>query len=127
MVANPVPASVVLPTGTPLFLPLPTTPEEFVFVAAVFGGALAVMFGIRPVVVLGVAYLVLIMFFVELLGPHPMLAVMIIGTAALARLIVMGGYNLGERIGNEGPETTATLTTVLASLLSAVTNRREED
>ncbi|QLG61950.1 hypothetical protein [Halorarum salinum] len=123
MAANTLPAVV----GTPLFLPLPTTPNELVFLAAVFAGAMAILFGIHPTAVLGAAYLVLVMYFVDVLGPHPMLAVLIIATAALARLAGVGGDKLRTWLHNAGPETLAAVAGVLQHLISTRRGGRENE
>lgn len=90
---------------TPLFLPLPTAPTEWLFIGAVFIGAMAILFEIHPTAVLGVTYLVLIMYVVDVLGPHPLLAVMIIVSAAIARVAGLGGEKLRTWVGEAGPDT----------------------
>ena len=111
----------------PLFLPLPITLDEHLFIAAVFIGAMAVLFGIHPEVVLGITYFALIMYFVDVLGPHPLLAAMIIGTAAIARLAGVGGEKLRDSVTEASPETMAAVAGVLQPLISNRRGDREDE
>lgn len=114
-------------TAWPLFLPLPTTPDELLFVTAVSIGALAILFGLHPEVVLGITYVGLVIYFANLLGPHPMLAALIIGTAAFARLLGLGGQSLRNLLHNAGPETMVAAAGVLEVLITRWRGGREDD
>lgn len=113
--------------GAPLFLPLPTTPNEWLFIGAVFIGAMAILFGVHPEAVLGVMYLGLIVYFVDVLGPHPLFAAIIIGTAALARLAGVGGDKLRNWVDDAGPETMAAVAGILQHIVSNRGGGREDD
>ena len=111
----------------PLFLPLPMTLDERLFIAAVFIGAMAVLFGVYPEVVLGVTYLVLVIYFVDVLGPHPLLAALIIGTAAIARLAGVTGEKLWDSVTEGNPETMAAIAGILQHLISNRRGDREDE
>lgn len=127
MAANPIHSLLYAWTETPLFLPRPTSPDELLFIGAVFIGAMAILFGIHAEVVLGVMYLGLIMYFVDVLGPHPLLAAMIIGTAAVCRLAGVGGQKLWESVNGAGPETMAAIASLIQYLRSNRGGDREDE
>lgn len=111
----------------PLFLPVPTGSTEVLFIGAVFVGAIAILFGVHPEAVLGATYLMLIMYFVDVLGPHPLLAALIIATAALARLAGVGGDKLRDWMHEAGPETMAAVAGVIQHLVTTRGGGREDE
>lgn len=104
----------------PMFLEIPSSPENFIFIAAVFFGTLAILFDIYPEVVMGVGLLVWIIYLVDMLGPNPMLFAMFLILAAIVRILGMGGRELYDRLDDIGNG----IWTGIAFLLGIILGRR---
>lgn len=107
----------------PLFFAPDLQPNEVLFAVVVFAGAIAILMDIHPEVVLGTVFLLMVMMFVDVLGPSPFLAIMVIVIAAIVRL----GADGGQKLTDASPETLAVLATVLDNLLTTDQDNREDE
>lgn len=106
----------------PLFLD--TAFGKTIFVLAVFGAAMGILFTPHAEYLLSLALLIVLGWAVDILGPHPMLAVLVLTAAGFGRIVL----NTGEWFRDANAETQAMVLAFVDELLDFVgADRREND
>jgi hypothetical protein len=111
----------------PLFLE--TAFGKTIFVLTVFLTALGILFAPHAEYLISLALLVLLGWAVDVLGPHPMLAVWVLLVAGLGRIMINTVEGLQDWLEEASVETTAMVMAVVDAVLADDTgpDRREND